>query len=289
MPLPRPTHPHPLQFQNCSCSFPQRERAPDAPAESFSAGEKSRGKHSPSSPLAPGTPPLPHSKISDRTAQSLPAVRRGPAPPDSQSSPTLDPRAPSRSLPASSCDHVRKDCCISHKCACFPLRSALTCAIDARRQTDSAWSTRFSRPRTIPSAYIHKKFRRLIQPHAIQFPALDLRLQQFPNNRRDVFTRGNLPSQLGNLVIQMTVVHPLHHFSLQNVFQLFQIQNHSSRRIRLSGNRHFQNVVVPMPVRIIALPKNAAVLFRRKIRIMIKMRGAKFNLPCDPYHAFPAG
>src|ERR1700684_2462032 len=189
----RPTHPHPLQSQNCSCSFPQRGPAPASPAENSSVDEKFRGKHSLSSPLAPEIPPLPRSKISDRTAQSLPAVRTDPVPPGSRSSPSLDLPAPPRSLPSRNCVHGHKDCYTSHKLACFPLHSALPYVTGAKRQADTAWSKRFSRPRTVPSAHIHKKFRRLIQPHSVQLSTLDLRLEKLPNNRRNVFTRRNLP------------------------------------------------------------------------------------------------
>src|ERR1700683_2066794 len=112
--VPRPTHPHPLQSQSCSCSFPQREPAPAAPAENFSVGGKSRDKHFLSSLLAPEIPALPHSEISDRTAQSLPAVRTDPVPPGSRSSPSPDPPAPPPSLPSRNCVHGHKDCYTSH-------------------------------------------------------------------------------------------------------------------------------------------------------------------------------
>ena len=76
---------------------------------------------------------------------------------------------------------------------------------------------------------------------------------------------GILPVEFGHLVIQVAVVHAIHHFALQNIFQFFQVEDHAGGGVGLAGDSHFQRVVVPVAMRIIALAEDAAVFFRRKL------------------------
>jgi len=58
--------------------------------------------------------------------------------------------------------------------------------------------------------------------------------------------------------------------------------------IGLAGNRDFERVVMSVPMRIIALAEDAPVLLGRKSRIVVEMRGRKFDLARDRNHYLAA-
>src|SRR5258708_34656809 len=95
----------------------------------------------------------------------------------------------------------------------------------------------------------------------------DFRFQQFPNYAGDVLTSRNLSGQFSDLVIEMTMIHALHDFAFENLFQFFQVQHHAGHRIRLALNGYFQRVIWPVAVSVIALPKDSTVLLSRKTRV----------------------
>ena len=109
----------------------------------------------------------------------------------------------------------------------------------------------------------------------------DFWVEQFPDDARDVFAGRDLARQFGNFVIQEAVIHAIHDFALEDVFQLFQVENHASHGIRFAGNRDFENVIVSVAVRIIALAKNPAVLLIRKFRIVVEVSRGEFDFACD--------
>lgn len=80
------------------------------------------------------------------------------------------------------------------------------------------------------------------------------------------------------------MVHALHHFALENFFQIFQVQNHSGCGVRLARDSHFEGVVVAVAMRIIAFPKDAPVFLRREIRIVIKVRGGELDFAREEDH-----
>ena len=131
---------------------------------------------------------------------------------------------------------------------------------------------------------IDEQVRRLVQAHAMQMPARDLRLEQTPDDRRDVLASRNLPGKFRNLVIQKAVIHPVGHFALQNFLQFLQVEHHAGRRVRLARHSHFQHVIVPVAVRIVALAEDAPVLLGRKRRVVIEMRRRKLDLACQINH-----
>jgi len=109
----------------------------------------------------------------------------------------------------------------------------------------------------------------------------DFWVEQFPDDARDVFASRDLARQFGNFVIQEAVIHAIYDFALENIFQLFEIENHSSHGIRFAGNRDFENVIVSVAVRIIALAKNTAILLVREFRIVVAVRRREFDFACD--------
>src|ERR1700722_3533043 len=136
---------------------------------------------------------------------------------------------------------------------------------------------------------IRKQIRRLIQPHAMQLSLLDLGIKQLPNYAGDVLTGGDLSGEFGDFVIQEAMVHALHHFALEYLFQVFQVQDHSGSRIGFSGNGDFESVVVSVSMRVIAFAEDAAVLFRREIRIVIEVRGGELDFAREQNHSVGLG
>ena len=67
----------------------------------------------------------------------------------------------------------------------------------------------------------------------------------------------------------MTMIHALHHFAFENVFQFFQIKYHAGRRIGFARHRDLQCVIVSVAIRVVALSEDSTVLLGRKIRIVI--------------------
>ncbi len=83
--------------------------------------------------------------------------------------------------------------------------------------------------------------------------------------------------QFRDFVIQKTVIHALRDFSIQNFFELLQIEHHSGDRIGFAGDGDFQSVVVAVAVWIIAFAEDAPVLFRGQSGIVVQVRGGKFE------------
>src|SRR6266436_10303899 len=116
-------------------------------------------------------------------------------------------------------------------------------------------------------------------------PALrDSRLQQLPNYARNIFTGRNLSRQFSDLVIEMTVIHALHHFAIENFLEFFQVQDHAGDRIGLARNGYFQSVIVSVAMLIVALAKDTTVLLHRKIRVVVEVRGGKFDFSREKNH-----
>src|SRR5579872_5464549 len=87
----------------------------------------------------------------------------------------------------------------------------------------------------------------------------------------------------------MPVVHALSHFAIQYFLKLSQVKNHAGFWVRLAGNGDFQNVIVPVTVRIVAFAENAPVFVRGQIRIVVKVCGREFEFSRYANHSFPTG
>ncbi len=95
---------------------------------------------------------------------------------------------------------------------------------------------------------------------------------------------GICPGEFRDFVIEKPVIHPIGHFALQNFFQLFQIEHHAGGRVGLARHGHFQHVIVPVAVRIVAFAEDAPVLLGRKCRVVIEMRSRKLDFACQINH-----
>src|SRR5438270_9109408 len=85
----------------------------------------------------------------------------------------------------------------------------------------------------------------------------------------------------------MAMVHALHDFLFENLFQFFQIQHHAGDWIGLALDGYLQRVIMAMAMGIVALTKNTAVLLGRKIRVVVEMRSRKLDFACQQYHGDP--
>src|SRR5260370_39668037 len=80
---------------------------------------------------------------------------------------------------------------------------------------------------------ISEKIGRFVKPDAVQFALRNPRLEQLPNNARNVFASRNLPGQFRHLVIQVAVIPAPHDLPLPNLLQFLPLPHHSAYRIPL--------------------------------------------------------
>ncbi len=106
---------------------------------------------------------------------------------------------------------------------------------------------------------------------------IDLRLENPPQSCGYFFACRDFAGEFRDIMIQMPMIETRHHFTLQSLFELVQIEDHSRFRIRLAGNSDFENVVVPVTMWIIAFAKNPAVVLRGEFRIVIEVRRGEFE------------
>ena len=95
-------------------------------------------------------------------------------------------------------------------------------------------------------------------------------------------------AKFGDLFIQIFMVERLDHFALNKRIEVAQICNHSGCWSDAARHRNFHNVVMPMPVRIVAFPEDALVLFLAELRAMQAMRRGKGISPCQKEFQFGA-
>src|SRR5438309_4972273 len=82
----------------------------------------------------------------------------------------------------------------------------------------------------------------------------------------------------------MAMVHALHDFLFENLFQFFQIQHHAGDWIGLALDSHLQRVIMTMAMGIVALTKNTAVFLGRKIWVVVEMRSGKLDFAREENH-----
>ena len=66
----------------------------------------------------------------------------------------------------------------------------------------------------------------------------------------------------------------------EDLLQLHEVQHHAGLGVGFTAHGHLEHIVVAVPVGVIAFAEDAAVLLRRKRRIVIEVRGRKLNLAC---------
>jgi len=73
------------------------------------------------------------------------------------------------------------------------------------------------------------------------------------------------------------MVHCIKHFAVHSLFELLEINHEARARIDFALHRDFEDVIVPVSIGVIALAKEAPVLLRRKLRIVVVVRGGEFS------------
>ena len=86
---------------------------------------------------------------------------------------------------------------------------------------------------------------------------------------------GTHSAKCRHLFVQIFMIERLDHFALHEGIQIAQIRDHSRRRIHRPGHRYFHHVVVPVPVRIVALAIDALVLLLAELRAVQAVRRRK--------------
>jgi hypothetical protein len=117
----------------------------------------------------------------------------------------------------------------------------------------------------------------LVHPHPVQFGIRELGREALPYRDGQVLGGGNLRPKFRDFFVQEAMVHGVEHFAVHGFFELLEIYHETGARIDLTLDRDFEHVVVPVPVRVIALAEQSPVLLRRKLRIVIVVRGGKFS------------
>jgi hypothetical protein len=76
--------------------------------------------------------------------------------------------------------------------------------------------------------------------------------------------------------VKILVIELFHH-PLQDLFDIIKIHHHPAILINRTLNRHFQEVIMSMPVEIVAGTERRPVLFIGPGRIVVAMRRAEFE------------
>jgi len=117
----------------------------------------------------------------------------------------------------------------------------------------------------------------LVHSHSVQPGLGQLGRKAVPDGYGQVLSGRNPAGKFRNFFVQEAVVHGIEYFVVHDFFQLFQIDDEPGAWIDLALNRDLEQVIVPMSVGVVALPEQTPVLFRRKLRIVVVMRGGKFS------------
>ena len=116
-----------------------------------------------------------------------------------------------------------------------------------------------------------------IDADAVQLCFLELRFQALPDCDCQIFRGRNLSEKFRDLLVEEAVVHGVEHFVVHHFLELLEIDDETRVGIDLALYRDFQRVVVAVPVRVVALSEDAAILFGRKVGIVIIVRGGEFS------------
>ena len=74
------------------------------------------------------------------------------------------------------------------------------------------------------------------------------------------------------------MVERIEHFPVQDLFEVLEVDDKAGPRVQAALHRHFEGVVVPVSVRVVALAEDAAVLLRGEFRVVIKVRRGELGL-----------
>ena len=96
----------------------------------------------------------------------------------------------------------------------------------------------------------------------MQFGQIQLGFKPSPDADGQVLRRGDLVFEIRNFLVKKAMVHCIDDLAIHDLLELFQVDHKSRPLVHISLYRNFQRVVVPVAMRIIALAKDAQILFR---------------------------
>src|SRR5882762_4692833 len=119
---------------------------------------------------------------------------------------------------------------------------------------------------------VGEEVRRFVDANAVEFGGGELWRETLPAHDGDVLGRRDEGEELGDFFVEKAVVEGVEDFAVHEVFEFLQVDDEAGGGVYFPFYRDFQNVVVAVPVRVIALAKDAPVLFRREGRVVVEMR-----------------
>lgn len=103
------------------------------------------------------------------------------------------------------------------------------------------------------------------------------RFEFAPERNHEVFSGRNDAFKEIHFQVQISVVTLYKDTLVDHITELAQVNNVTRFRIGLTGHRHLQCVVVPVPVRVIAFSERLPVPLVRLLRVVKAMCGVKMD------------
>ena len=100
-------------------------------------------------------------------------------------------------------------------------------------------------------------------------------LQAMKDFDTQIFRRGDFVAKRRHILVERAMIEFFEDMAFDKGVQIREIGDHPRSRINSPGKAHFQDIVVAVPVRIVALPENAVILFLGQTLAVEPMRGNK--------------
>jgi hypothetical protein len=113
-----------------------------------------------------------------------------------------------------------------------------------------------------------------LDAHALEL-GMGKMLQAMKDFDTQIFRRGDLVAKHRHILVERAMIEFFEDMAFDKGVQIRKMGDHPRRRINSPGKAHFQDIVVAVPVRIVALPENAVILFLVQMRAVEPMRGNK--------------
>src|SRR5712692_29238 len=137
------------------------------------------------------------------------------------------------------------------------------------------------------SVKVDEEVGRLVYADAVQLRLLELRRQALPRRNRDVLGGWNLSEEFRDFLVQEAVIHRVENFARHDFFELLEIDDKAGAGVDLTFYCDFERVVMAVTIGIVALAKDAAILFRRQRRIVVIVRCGEFSFAREIDHCSP--
>lgn len=105
--------------------------------------------------------------------------------------------------------------------------------------------------------------------------------EPLPDLDGKVLRRWDNPVKRRHFLVQEAVVHLFYHLPLQNSLKLLEVENHPGDGIRRTIERHFQNEVVAVAMRIGSIAIDRVILFVTEGRVSTDVRCGKLYSSCN--------